>query len=102
MKSAIIYQNSSTFPLNYFNIWRKLHLISHRPIVAVAYSQLFGMGGGGGQDPQIYRQKKKKPVYVTLMRERAPQKHICRSQNTSAYIINAVPFYYLWCGAIQN
>ena len=26
--------------------------------VAVAYSQLFGMGGGG-QDPQLYRQKKK-------------------------------------------
>ena len=29
------------------------------------------LGGGGGQDPQMYRQKK-----VTYMRERAPQKHI--------------------------
>ena len=42
------------------------------------------LGGGGGQDPQMYRQKK-----VTYLRERAP---IFRSQNKSAYIItiNAV------------
>ena len=29
--------------------------------------------GGGGQDPQMYPQKK---TIVTYMRERAPQKHI--------------------------
>ena len=30
------------------------------------------LGGGGGQDPEMYRQK----IYVLILRERAPQKHI--------------------------
>ena len=29
------------------------------------------LGGGGGQDPQMYRQEKLNHVYVTYMRERA-------------------------------
>ena len=50
--------------------------------------------GGGGQDPQMYRQKK-----VTYMRERAKrasasETYIFRSPNTSAHTINAVPLYY--------
>ena len=36
------------------------------------------------------------------MRERAPQKHIFRSPNTSVRTINAVPFYYLWHGAVYR
>ena len=65
-------------------------------------ASFLGIGGGGGQAPQMYRQK----TIVTYMRERAKpasasKTYIFRSQNTSAYIytINAVPFYYLWHGA---
>ena len=39
--------------------------------------------GGGGQDPQMYRQKKN---HVFILRERAPQTYIFRTPNTSAYI----------------
>ena len=39
-------------------------------------------GGGGGKPPKCTARKK----IVTYMRERARQKHILRSQNTSAYI----------------
>ena len=54
-----------------------------------------------GQDPQMYRQIQ----IVTYMRERAKrasasEPYIFRSQNTSAHTINAVPFYYLWHGAV--
>ena len=51
-------------------------------------SQLFG-GGGGQLYLQIYGQKQKH-VHLTFMCERAPEKHIFRFQNTSAY---AVLFY---------
>ena len=47
---------------------------------------------GGGQDPHMYRQKKK---IVTYMRERAPQKHIVRSQNTSAHFIQSMQFPFI-------
>ena len=55
------------------------------------------LGGGGGQDPQMYTNNKNH-VHVTHMRERAPQKQIFSSLkiNLHAYKINAVPFYYLW------
>ena len=57
--------------------------------------------GGGGQDPQMYRQKTKRNLYARASEARsASDTYICRSPNTSAHTINAVPFYYLWHGAV--
>ena len=49
----------------------------------VASFLAWGGGGGGVSPPNVPLEK-----IVTYMRERAPQKHIFRSQNTSAYIIS--------------
>ena len=55
------------------------------PISSVA--SFLVLGGGGGQDPEMYRQK----IYVLILRERAKQPsasetYIFRTPNTSAYI----------------
>ena len=59
---------------------------------------------GGGQDPQMYRQKKRSVhVAYNCASERAPQKHTLyifsglkiHLHIYIAYTINAVPFYYL-------
>ena len=62
----------------------------------------FLVWGGGGQDPQMYRQKKKNHVHVTYMRERAKRASASETYTFSglkilhANTINAVPLYYLW------
>ena len=55
--------------------------------------------GGGGQAPQLYRQKK----IVTYMRERAPQKHIFSGLKIHLHTYNQCSsFYYFWHGAIYD
>ena len=66
------------------------------------------MGGGGASPPNVPTEEKKNHVHVTYTRERAPQKQIGLyifpgfKIHLHAYTINAVPFYYLWYGAIND
>ena len=73
-------------------------------MMPVERSQLFGIGGGGGQDPEMYRQK----IYVLILRERAKANERLRNIyfHDSKYIFiviyNAVSFNYLWYGTIND
>ena len=51
--------------------------------------------GGGGKTPNVPTEESN--LYA---RASASETYIFRSPNTSARTINAVPFYYLWHGAV--
>ena len=57
------------------------------------------LGGGGARPPNVPT----KIIYVFILRERAPQKHIFSGLkihlHTMSYTVNAVSFNYLWSEA---
>ena len=59
-------------------------------------------GGGGARPPNVPT----KIIYVLILRERAPQKHIFSGLkihlHTMSYTINSVSFNYVWYGAIYT
>ena len=61
-------------------------------------------GGGGGQAPKIYRQKKKSNLYARASEasDRLKNIHFQVAKYICIHTINAVPFYYLWHGAIYD
>ena len=61
----------------------------------------FLVWGGGGQDPQMYRQKKVLTC-ASERSERAPLKYIFLGLQIHLYVHNAVPFHYLWHSAVYT
>ena len=93
IKTTIIFLFSVKISLDYAYVLFRFDLMYSGLYTSVASFLVWG--GGGGQDPQMYRQKK-----VTYVRERAPQKHIFSVLQIHLHAHNAVPFYYLWHSAV--
>ena len=67
---------------------------------SVASFLVLGTGGGGGGKPPKYTDRKNCKLYARASERLKTRvsKYICIHTNT----INAVPFYYLWRGAIRQ
>ena len=65
---------------------------------------VLGGGGGGGARPPNVPTEKSNLSCARDLSERAPQKYIFSGLqiHTSAHTMNAVPFCYLWHGAVST